>query len=192
MVDDIYPEQFKLTINNPLISMNDAEFKPFTKIQVFDLYNTYRSLAVLTVFNLLNDGMSSLDITAQAKVGVDHIHLKKGLIEERAVNIPLLEEVFMLVSGSDDLSNAISWPQYITVMAIMLPHDLKDRFKNLLAIIDPASKQTFTLHQVHTICLLCSEQIKFASSPEHTLRVEKATDAKAQNIFKSFSHRNIL
>lgn len=41
MVDHVYPEQFKFTINNPLISMNDAEFKPFTKIQVFDLYNTY-------------------------------------------------------------------------------------------------------------------------------------------------------
>ena len=64
-MDEVYPEQFKLTINNPLISMNDiAEFKPFTKIQVFDLYNTYRSLAVLTVFNLLDQGVSSLDITA--------------------------------------------------------------------------------------------------------------------------------
>ena len=159
---------------------------------MFDLYNTYKSLVVLTVFSLLNKGMSTLDITAQAKVGVDHSHLKKGLIEERAVNIPLLEEVFKLVSGSNDLSYAISWPQYITVMTIMLPYDLKDRFKNLLSIIDPDGKQTFSLHQVHTICLLCSEQIKFASSPEHTLRVEKAIDEKAQNIFTSFSSRNIL
>jgi len=84
--------------------------------------------------------MCTLDITAQEKVGVDHINLKKGLIEERAVNIPLLEEVFMLVSGSNDLSYAISWPQYITIMTIMLPYDLKDRFKNLLSIIDPDSK----------------------------------------------------
>ena len=144
MVDNLYPEQFKFTIDNPLISMNDAEFKPFTKIQVFDLYNTYKSLAVLTVFSLLNQGMSKLDIAAQEKVGVDHLNLKKGLIEERAVNIPLLKEVFMLVTGSDDLSSTVSWPQYITIMTIVLPYDLKDRFKNLLAIIDPDSKSTFT------------------------------------------------
>ena len=89
--------------------MSNAEFQPFTKVQVFDMYNTYKSLAMLTVFGLLKEGMRTLDVAAKAKVGVDHANLKKGLIEERAVNIPLLEEVFKLVSGVDDLSYTISW-----------------------------------------------------------------------------------
>ena len=77
-------------------------------------------------------------------------------------------------------------------MAIVVPYGLKDRFTNLLAVMDPASKEIFSLHQVRIVCLLCNEEMKFASSPDQTARVEKITEEKALNIFNSFKNGDVL